>query len=64
MKRIKDQVYKSDYLLVDLMKQITMQDMKFVTSLIDSGCKNIAAIGYEPGITCHDRRWEGMMKGI
>ena len=61
---IKDQVYKSDYFVGGSYEADYDAGYEIVTSLIDSGCKNIAAIGYEPGITCHDRRWEGMMKAF
>ena len=61
---IKDQVYKSDYFVGGSYEADYDAGYEIVTSLIDSGCKNIAAIGYEPGITCHDRRWEGMMKSF
>ena len=35
-----------------------------VNTLASKGCKNIAAMGYTPGITCHDRRWSGMMQAF
>ena len=35
-----------------------------VKTLADKGCKNIAAIGYTPGITCHDRRWAGILQAF
>lgn len=59
--RIKDQVYASKYFVGGSYESDYKAGYDIITSLIDSGCKNIAAIGYEPGITCHDRRWEGMM---
>lgn len=59
--RIKDQVYASKYFVGGSYESDYKAGYDIITSLIESGCKNIAAIGYEPGITCHDRRWEGMM---
>lgn len=35
-----------------------------VKSCYDAGKRNILAIGYVPGITCHDQRWNGMMKAF
>ena len=35
-----------------------------VRTLADKGCKNIAAMGYTPGLTSHDRRWSGMMQAF
>lgn len=35
-----------------------------VKTLAEKGCKNIAAIGYTPGITCHDRRWAGILQAF
>lgn len=58
---IKEQVYASDYFVGASYEADYQAGYDLITSLADSGCKNIAAIGYEPGITCHDRRWEGMM---
>ena len=58
---IKEQVYASKYFVGGSYEADYQAGYDIITSLIDSGCKNIAAIGYEPGITCHDRRWEGMM---
>jgi len=59
--RIKDQVYASKYFVGGSYESDYKAGYDIITSLIDAGCTNIAAIGYEPGITCHDRRWEGMM---
>ncbi|MFA9464582.1 MAG: sugar ABC transporter substrate-binding protein [Velocimicrobium sp.] len=61
---IKDQVYESQYFVGGSYEADYDAGYEIITSLIDAGCKNIAAIGYEPGITCHDRRWEGMMKAF
>lgn len=61
---IKDQVYASKYFVGGSYEADYQAGYDIITSLIDAGCKNIAAIGYEPGITCHDRRWEGMMKAF
>lgn len=58
---IKEQVYASKYFVGGSYEADYQAGYDIITSLIDTGCKNIAAIGYEPGITCHDRRWEGMM---
>lgn len=58
---IKKQVYASKYFVGGSYEADYQAGYDIITSLINSGCKNIAAIGYEPGITCHDRRWEGMM---
>ena len=61
---IKEQVYESDYFVGGSYESDYDAGYEIITSLIDAGCTNIAAIGYEPGITCHDRRWEGMMKAF
>ncbi len=61
---IKDQVYASDYFVGGSYEADYDAGYEIITSLIDAGCSNIAAIGYEPGITCHDRRWEGMMQAF
>ena len=58
---IKDQVYASDYFVGASYEDDYNAGYKIIESLIDAGCKNIAPIGYEPGITCHDNRWKGMM---
>lgn len=58
---IKEQVYASEYFVGGSYEADYQAGYDIITSLIDDGCSNIAAIGYEPGITCHDRRWEGMM---
>lgn len=58
---IREQVYASDYFVGGSYEADYQAGYDIITSLIDTGCNNIAAIGYEPGITCHDRRWEGMM---
>jgi ribose transport system substrate-binding protein len=62
--RIRDRVFSSDYFVGSSYEADYDAGYKIITSLIDEGCTNIAAIGYEPGITCHDRRWEGMMKAF
>ena len=59
--RIRDQVFASDYFVGSSFESDYQAGYDIIKSLIDSGCKAIAAIGYEPGITCHDKRWEGMM---
>lgn len=61
---IKEQVYANDYYVGGSYEADYEAGYEIVTSLIDGGAKNIAAIGYEPGITCHDRRWEGMMQAF
>lgn len=61
---IKDQVYASDYFVGGAYESEVQAGKDIVESLIDAGCKNIAPIGYEPGITCHDRRWQGMMEAF
>ena len=35
-----------------------------VQSCYDVGKRSMLAIGYEPGITCHDQRWDGMMQAF
>lgn len=61
---IKDQVYASDYFVGGSFEDDYNAGYDLIESLIDTGCTNIAAIGYEPGITCHDRRWDGMMQAF
>ena len=61
---IREQVFASDYFVGSSYEADYDAGYQIITSLIDQGCTNIAAIGYEPGITCHDRRWEGMMKAF
>lgn len=61
---IRDQVFASDYFVGSSYEADFDAGYEIITSLIDAGCTNIAAIGYEPGITCHDRRWEGMMQAF
>lgn len=61
---IREQVFASDYFVGSSYEADYDAGYQIIESLIDSGCKNIAAIGYEPGITCHDRRWEGMMQAF
>ncbi len=61
---IKEQVFANDYFVGSSYEADYDAGYQIIESLIDSGCKNIAAIGYEPGITCHDRRWEGMMQAF
>jgi ribose transport system substrate-binding protein len=61
---IRDQVFASDYFVGSSYEADYDAGYQIITSLIDQGCKNIAPIGYEPGITCHDRRWDGMMKAF
>ena len=58
---IKEQVYASEYFAGGSYEADYQAGYDIITSLIDTGSKNIAAIGYEPGLTCHDRRWDGMM---
>ena len=58
---IKEQVYASDYFVGGSYEADYQAGYDIIVSLIEAGNTNIAAIGYEPGITCHDRRWEGMM---
>ncbi len=62
--QIKDQVYASDYFVGGAYESEVQAGKDIIESLIDAGCKNIAPIGYEPGITCHDRRWNGMMEAF
>ena len=61
---IKEQVYASDYFVGGAYESEIQAGKDIVESLIAAGCTNIAPIGYEPGITCHDRRWEGMMEAF
>ena len=61
---IHDQVFASNYFVGSSYEADYDAGYQIIESLISSGCKNIAAIGYEPGITCHDRRWDGMMKAF
>jgi ribose transport system substrate-binding protein len=35
-----------------------------IMNLSKNNCNKIAAIGYQPGILCHDRRWSGMMQAF
>lgn len=58
---IKDQVFASNYFVGASYESDFEAGQKIIESLIDAGCKNIAPIGYEPGIRCHDERWRGMM---
>ena len=58
---IKDQVFASTYFVGASYESDFEAGQKIIESLIDAGCKNIAPIGYEPGIRCHDERWRGMM---
>lgn len=58
---IKDQVFASDYFVGASYESDYDAGKKIIESLIDAGCTNIAPIGYEPGIRCHDERWKGMM---
>ena len=58
---IRYQVFSSEYFVGSSYESDYDAGYEIITSLIDAGSTNIAAIGYEPGITCHDRRWEGMM---
>lgn len=61
---IRDKVFASNYFVGSSYEADYDAGNEIITSLIDAGCTNIAAIGYEPGVTCHDRRWEGMMKAF
>ncbi len=61
---IKDQVFSNDYFVGSSYEDDYNAGYEIIESLIDAGCTNIAPIGYEPGITCHDRRWEGMMQAF
>ena len=58
---IKDQVFASDYFVGCSYESDFKAGSDIIESLIEAGCTNIAPIGYEPGITCHDQRWLGMM---
>lgn len=62
--QIKDQVYASDYFVGGAYESEVQAGKDIIESLISAGCTNIAPIGYEPGITCHDRRWQGMMEAF
>lgn len=61
---IREQVFANEYFVGSSYEADFDAGYECITSMIDAGCKNIAAIGYEPGITCHDRRWEGMMQAF
>lgn len=61
---IKEQVFSSDYFVGSSYEDDYNAGYEIIESLIESGSTNIAPIGYEPGITCHDRRWEGMMQAF
>jgi len=61
---IKDAVYASDYFVGGAYESEVQAGRDIIESLIENGCTNIAPIGYEPGITCHDRRWQGMMEAF
>lgn len=61
---IKEQVYANDYFVGGAYESEVQAGKDIIESLIDAGCTNIAPIGYEPGITCHDRRWQGMMEAF
>lgn len=58
---IRDQVFASDYFVGASYESDYDAGQRIIESLIDAGCTNIAPIGYEPGIRCHDERWRGMM---
>ena len=58
---IQEQVFANDYFVGCSYESDYQAGYDIVESLIDAGCTNIAPIGYEPGITCHDQRWLGMM---
>lgn len=62
--QIKDQVYASEYFVGGAYESEVQAGKDIIESLISAGCTNIAPIGYEPGITCHDRRWQGMMEAF
>lgn len=59
--RIIEQVYASEYFVGGSYESDYQAGYDIIMSLHETGSENIVAIGYEPGITCHDRRWEGMM---
>lgn len=56
-----DQAFANKFYSGSAYEQDYKAGYQLIESLIEKGCKNIAAIGYTPGITCHDRRWEGIM---
>lgn len=58
---IREQVFANDYFVGCSYESDFKAGFDIIESLIDAGCTNIAPIGYEPGITCHDQRWLGMM---
>lgn len=58
---IKEQVFANDYFVGCSYESDFKAGSDIIESLIEAGCTNIAPIGYEPGITCHDQRWLGMM---
>ena len=58
---IQEQVFANDYFVGCSYESDIKAGSDIIESLIEAGCTNIAPIGYEPGVTCHDQRWLGMM---
>lgn len=58
---IAEQAMKSKYYVGSSYEDDYNAGYSLIETLAAEGKKNIAAIGYEPGLLCHDRRWEGMM---
>ncbi len=58
---IAEQAMKSKYYVGSSYEDDYNAGYSLIETLAAGGKKNIAAIGYEPGLLCHDRRWEGMM---
>ena len=58
---IKEQVFANEYFVGASYEEDYKAGQELIKSLAEAGCTNIAPIGYAPGITCHDERWNGMM---
>ncbi len=59
-----EQAKKSKYFVGSSYEDDYNAGYALVKSCYDVGKRNMLAIGYEPGITCHDQRWNGMMQAF
>lgn len=59
-----EQAKKSKYFVGSSYEDDYNAGYALVKSCYDVGKRNMMAIGYEPGITCHDQRWNGMMQAF
>lgn len=62
--KIADQAIKNPYYVGSSYEDDFNAGYSLIVNLANGGSTKIAAIGYQPGILCHDRRWEGMMKAF